>query len=228
MRKRYLVVGASKGIGEALTQRLDADGHDVLGVSRTPASCKNWLQADVTTDLGLDAITTHLAGEPLDALLYVAGAWEETAFSDDYNFLNCPRSETKHIMALNLVAPILLSQAVAKNLSLSTHSKIILMGSTSGLDQIQSKEVAYTASKFGLRGVCQSLAIALKPLNIDVSIINPGDVATPEVIKHCEENRINTDGLIPMCDVIRATDLILEGSPHAVPAEINLFDKRYA
>ena len=224
-KKRYLVVGASKGIGKAITQKLDADGHHVIGVSRNFAKCKHWFQADVTTDEGLDAIAAQV-GEKLDALVFVAGAWEEHAFSDEYNFLNSARSETQKIVALNLIAPILLAQALAVPLSQANSPKIILMGSTSGLDSCHSKEVAYTASKFGLRGVSQSLAIALKPLRIDVSIINPGDVATPEVIRDCKEHKLSTAGLIPMKELIRTVDLILEGSSHAVHAEINLFDQR--
>lgn len=226
MKKRYLVVGASKGIGGAVSQKLDADGHDVIGVSRTTAQCQNWLQADVTTREGLEAIAAQLSNEKLDALLYMAGTWEETAFSENYDFLKCTQAEIQNIIALNLTAPILLAQTLANNLSQSDNPKIILMGSTSGLDQFCSTEVAYTASKFGLRGAGQSLAIALKHLNIDVSIINPGDVATPAVIQHCEQNNQSTVGLIPMIDLLRTIDLILEASSHAIPAEINLLDKR--
>jgi 3-oxoacyl-[acyl-carrier protein] reductase len=48
------------------------------------------------------------------------------------------------------------------------------------MDNHSPQEVAYTASKVGLRGVSQSLAIAFRLLNIGVSIINPGYVGTPE------------------------------------------------
>lgn len=226
MRKTYIVVGASKGIGEALTQELEAGNHHVISVSRTPANCSHWLQSDVTTDDGIDAIVTHLAGKKIDALLYMAGAWEENAFTDNYDFLKSTRSETKNIMALNVVAPILLAQALANNLSLANNPKIILMGSTSGLDNANHQEVAYTASKFGLRGASLSLSHVLKPLNIQVTIINPGDVATPEVLEDCKTDGSSTEGLIPLSDLIQTIDRVLQSGSNAAPAEINLFDKR--
>lgn len=226
MSKSYVVIGASKGIGEALTQKLEADDHHVIGVSRTPANSSSWLQSDVTTDEGIDAIVSHLAGKKIDALLYMAGAWEENAFTDDYDFLQSPRSETKSIIALNMVAPILLVQALIENLSQANNPKIILMGSTSGLDNTRPKEVAYTASKFGLRGVSQSLSQVLKPHNIHTTIINPGDVATPEVIEDCRNNGSSTSGLIPLADLINTIDWVLQSPTEALPTEINVFDKR--
>lgn len=100
------------------------------------------------------------------------------------------------------------------------------MGSTSGLDNHSSEEVAYTASKFGLRGVAQSLSIALQPLNIGVSLINPGDVATPEVLADLQQGEKSSRSIIPLTDVVRTVQFILDTSADCIPSEINLFEKR--
>jgi NAD(P)-dependent dehydrogenase (short-subunit alcohol dehydrogenase family) len=60
--------------------------------------------------------------------------------------------------------------------------KIIFMGALSGLDNFPAPEVANSASKFGLRGVVHALREELRKDRIAVTIINPGNIATPEVL----------------------------------------------
>jgi NAD(P)-dependent dehydrogenase (short-subunit alcohol dehydrogenase family) len=50
------------------------------------------------------------------------------------------------------------------------------MGSLSGRDNCPGREVANTASKFGLRGVMHSLREELRSQQIGVTVINPGNV----------------------------------------------------
>lgn len=66
--------------------------------------------------------------------------------------------------------------------------KVIFIGSLSGLDNQASREVANTASKFGLRGAAQALQIELSNTGIGFTVINPGNVATPEVLNDIASN----------------------------------------
>jgi NAD(P)-dependent dehydrogenase (short-subunit alcohol dehydrogenase family) len=154
--------------------------------------------------------------------MFLGGCWEETAFTDDYSFLKSPRSETRNIISTNLVAPILIAQALATNLAAAENARFILMGSESGLDNAAPREVAYCASKFGLRGVAQSLTVAFQHDNIGVTLINPGDVATPEVLADIEAGRMKNHGLIALSEVIKSIDMALSAPPNKVPGEINL------
>jgi 3-oxoacyl-[acyl-carrier protein] reductase len=226
MRKHYLIIGASRGIGLAVAQHVALLANRVTTVSRTPCSIGSWIKADVTTDDGIDAIKNSIGSEPLDALMYLGGCWEETAFTDDYSFLKSSRSETRNIISTNLIAPILIAQAFAPNLAAAENARVILMGSESGLDNAAPKEVAYCASKFGLRGVAQSLAVAFQPDQIGVTLINPGDVATPEVLADIDACSMKTQGLIPLSDIIKSIDLVLSSSPNTVPSEINLIPQK--
>ena len=222
MEKHYLIIGASRGIGLAVAQHFASSASRVTTASRTPCSIGSWIKADVTTDDGIDAIQNSVGNEPLDALMYLGGCWEETAFTDDYNFLKSPRSETRNIITTNLVAPILIAQALATNLAAAENARIILMGSESGLDNAAPKEVAYCASKFGLRGVAQSLTVAFQPYKVGVTLINPSDVATPEVLADIDAGRMKTHSLIPLSDIINSIDRVLSTSLETVPGEINL------
>jgi len=225
MQRSYLVVGASKGIGAAVATHLDAQGAQILSVSRTPSPIGDWIEADVSTDAGIDAIAARLGDGPLDGLLYMGGIWEDGAFTDDYDFLSRPRSETRAVIAVNLTAPILLSQVLAANLAQAPDPRIVMIGSTSGLDRFAPVEVANTASKFGLRGAAQALATSLRPQKIGVTLINPGNVGTPEVMDDIATGAFGPQDPIPMADILHSIDYVLGCSALTTPEEINLFQR---
>lgn len=226
VRQRFLIVGGSRGIGAAAAGHLAAQGHDVLAVSRGPAFAGTWVRADVTTDAGIAAILAAVGGTALDAFLYLGGTWEEGAFTDAYRFDASPPDETRRVLAVNLVAPILLAQALAPALRRAPNPRIVLMGALSSRDAAATPEVANTASKFGLRGAAQALMQALP--GIGVTIINPGNVATPEVEADIAEGRFGPQVPIPMADLLSALDFVLSCSAATTVAEIDLHQRHPA
>jgi NAD(P)-dependent dehydrogenase (short-subunit alcohol dehydrogenase family) len=226
VRQRVLVVGGSRGIGAAAAVHLVAQGHDVLAVSRGPAVAGTWVRADVTTDAGIAAIVAAVGDGALDALLYLGGTWEEGAFTDAFRFDASPPEETRRVIAANLVAPILLAQALAPALRRSANPRIVLMGALTSKDKAASPEVANTASKFGLRGAAQSLTQALPGMG--VTVVNPGNVATPEVEADIAAGRFGAQVPIPMADLLSALDFVLSCSADTTVAEIDLHQRRPA
>jgi NAD(P)-dependent dehydrogenase (short-subunit alcohol dehydrogenase family) len=223
MTRRVLLVGGSRGIGAAAAKHL-ASSCELFSVSRGPAVAGRWIAADVASDVGLDAVVAALAGQRLDALLYLGGTWEAGAFTAAYDFSASPRAETRHVLAVNLTAPVLLVQALAENLARAAAPRVVLMGSLSGKDGGASREVANTASKFGLRGAAQALRLALPQLA--VTVINPGNIATPEVEADIAEDRFAPQQAIPMADLLSTLDFVLACSPQTVPSEIDLAQTR--
>ena len=203
---RILVTGASSGIGAALAADLGAQGHEVWTLSRRPGP-GHWLTCDLTKPETFPDIAKALP--KLDAVIHSAGIWEATAFSPGYDFATRPVQETLDIIAVNLTAPILLTQVLLPNLR--EGARIVLIGSTSGLDQIGTPEVAYNASKAGLRGAAQALQVALKGRH-PVTLINPGDVATER----------DAPDLIPVADVVRVIRLALDLSPGSYLPELTI------
>lgn len=221
-KKTLLVIGASRGIGGAIAQHFQSQGHHLYSVSRSPAHAGNWIRADISTPSGIQKVIKTIGNTPLDALLYMGGVWEQNAFTSDYNFRTSPDEETRFVLAVNLIAPIELTKALAKNLSDTENPRAIYIGSLTGLDQSASPEVANTTSKFGLRGAVQSLRLALAEENIGFTVINPGNIATEEVIADIEEGRFNEQTPIPMSDVIETVEWILARSPAIDVSEVNL------
>lgn len=224
MTRRVLIAGASRGIGAALARELVAGGDEVITLSRKPAA-GTWIACDLAESEAIRRAAAQVEG-PLDALVFVAGIWEENAFSPQYDFATRPWEETQAILDVNLRAPILLAQALIGALQAGNPGRIVLIGSTSGLENIGSPEVAYNASKAGLRGAGQALAAGLGSRGIPVSVINPGDVATEAVVESKASGRMAPNAPLAISDVLSAIHFALNLSRTAVSTEINLVTHR--
>jgi NAD(P)-dependent dehydrogenase (short-subunit alcohol dehydrogenase family) len=226
MPLRVLIVGGSRGIGAAAASHLFAAGHEVLAASRGPAVAGLWIGADVATDAGIAAIVAAVGDAALDAFLYLGGTWEDGAFTDAFRFETSPPDETRRVLDVNLVAPILLAQALAPALRRAPNPRIVLMGALSSKDNAATSEVANTASKFGLRGAAQALTLALP--GVGVTVVNPGNVATPEVETDIAEGRFGPQVPIAMADLLSALDFVLSCSAATTVAEIDLHQRHPA
>ncbi len=221
--KTYLVVGASRGIGEAVSEHLVRGGNRVIGVSRTQPRLDEWIPADVSIPDGIRRVGDHLGNTPLDGFLYLGGVWEQDAFTDDFDFQKSSDAETRFVIAVNLIAPIELTRGVARNLAMTPNPRAVFIGSLSGLDQLATPEAANTASKFGLRGAIQSLRLTYR--EIGFTVINPGNVSTPEVLEDIEAGRFPEQEAIPIEDVFRTIDWLFSVSRTTEVGDINLFQK---
>lgn len=226
----YVLIGGSRGIGGAAAEHLVKQGHEVLAVSRTPAQAGAWIEADIATDAGILAVRAAVEarlkeGAALDGLLYLGGVWEDGAFTDAYDFFASPMEETRFVISVNLTAPILLAQALAPYLARSKNPRIILNGSTSGLPNSGSPEVANTAAKFGLQGAMEALNQVLRGHGIGVTVVNFGNVATPEVLDDIETGLFGTQVPIPIADLLATYDYLLQISADSVPQSIDLRQK---
>jgi 3-oxoacyl-[acyl-carrier protein] reductase len=220
-----LVVGASRGIGAAVAQHFSQKGDSVFSVSRSQPAAGEWIQADISTPEGLRSVATRIGKTPLNTLLFMGGVWENNAFSEQYDFMNSPDDETRFVIAVNTIAPIELTKQLAKNLVKSDNPRAIFIGSFSGLDNAASIEVANTASKFGLRGAAQALRLALRKHKIGITVINPGNIATAEVMADIEEHRFRPQVPISLTDIISAIEWILSLSDTVDVSEINMQQK---
>lgn len=225
IKKRIVVIGASRGIGAAVAEHVAKKGHELISVSRSKPIVGDWVQADISTSEGLSTITRRIGASPLDALLFMGGVWEDGAFTNQYDFLKSPDHETRYVLAVNTIAPIELMKQLANNLSQSHNPRAIFIGALSGLDNSSTHEVANTASKFGLRGAAQSLRLALHHYKIGITVINPGNIATEEVIADIQEGRFEAQTPIPIEDVISAIEWILSLSNTVDIGEINMYQK---
>ena len=219
---KVMVVGASRGVGAAVAEHMTQQTKKLLAVSRTQAKYGQWIQADVSTKTGIATIKDAVGDSALDALLYMGGTWETKAFTSEYSFENCSDEDIENVIAVNLLAPIRLVKSLLPALRRGKNSKIIFMGALSGLDNFPAREVANSASKFGLRGVVHSLREELRKDRIAVTIINPGNIATPEVLNDLKQAGLSETNAIPISDLLSVIDCILSLSSATCIKEIQL------
>jgi short-subunit dehydrogenase len=217
----YLIIGASRGLGDALNRRLMTQGDRAWLVSRTaPALDLNdgieraWIQADLSEADAADVIAQQLGDQRIDVLIYNAGIWEGTAFSSRYRFEDITQEEDERILRVNLISVLSCVKRLLPNLRTSANPKLILIGSVSGMEVSRGVEVAYAASKFGLRGVSSALRESLREARIGVTLINPGSFAS----------RLNTDdaGLIPLEDLVETIRSVCSLSRNTCIRQVDL------
>jgi NAD(P)-dependent dehydrogenase (short-subunit alcohol dehydrogenase family) len=183
-RRVALVTGASAGIGKACASRLAAAGWSVTGASRrgtgaavvsgaTPAP--NWagLVMDVDQDAAVQAGVASIIEREgrIDALVAaagwgIAGAAELTSIAEakaqfETNFWGCVR----------------VVQAVLPQMREQRQGRVVLISSIGGVIGIPF-QAFYSASKFALEGFAESLAYEVAPFGVQVTLVQPGNIAT--------------------------------------------------
>ncbi|MFB5265555.1 SDR family NAD(P)-dependent oxidoreductase [Paenibacillus enshidis] len=116
-----------------------------------------WIKADLASVEAGNKIADAFNDTALDVLIYNVGIWESSGFREDYDFEQDDPAEIANILNVNVVSAITCIQRLLPNLKKSDNAKIILIGSTAGLENNHFTQVSFAASKFGLRGIGNSL-----------------------------------------------------------------------
>jgi short-subunit dehydrogenase len=225
-----LIFGGSRGLGAALSSEVPVRGDAVWLVSRGRPDLDDrdgvrraWIEADLSAPGVGTTIARAVGDTPLDIVVYNAGIWEHNAFRDSYEFTEVDDAETERIIAVNLTSAITCIRALLSNLRKSTGAKLIFIGSTSGLDNSSGREVAYAASKFGLRGATHALRENLRADGIAVTCLNPGNIGTITVERGVVSARPHESReMIPPQDLIAIVKCIIGLSNASCVKEIDV------
>jgi len=225
MKRNLLVVGASRGIGLAVAEFYEAKGDFIISVSRTPSVVGKWIEADISKPDGIKKVLDEVSDITIDALLYMGGVWEQNAFTESYDFEGSSYTETQTIINVNQIAPVELVKGLLQNLRKAENPRAIFMGATSGLDISSTSEVAYSSSKFGLRGAVHSLRIGYKNEGIGFTTINPGYVGTDEVLEDIKSGESAGLMPVPIEDVVRTVEFVMQSCKDTDIGDIILTQK---
>ena len=200
--KRVLVSGGSRGIGKAIVKKFVALGYSVCFIYKSnddrayeltkEVSCKA-IKADISdpekAKWAVDKAIEYMGG--IDILVSNAGISYIAQVCDttDLNWRN--------IVDTNLSSAFYLAREVSRLMVRSQWGRIINIGSVWGRCG-SSCEVAYSASKAGVRGLTMSLAKELAPSGITVNCVEPGLIDT-DMNKCFDEETLNE-----ICDEIPA------------------------
>lgn len=193
--KKAIITGGGRGIGKAIAEALAAEGAHVGLIGRSEEHIKAvtenlgevktaYAAADVSSledvTAAVNKVKEELGG--IDILINNAGIAKFGGFMD------LDPEEWKHIIDVNLMGVYNVTRAVLPDLIEQKSGDIINISSTAGQKGAPATS-AYSASKFGVLGLTESLAMEVRKHNIRVTALTPSTVATDLAF----ENKL-TDG----------------------------------
>jgi 3-oxoacyl-[acyl-carrier protein] reductase len=184
--KNALITGAGKGIGKAIALALAKEGVNIILVARTQEEIDSVaakvrslrvkalaITADVADINSVNAAVEKALAEfgTIDILINNAGI---AAFG---KFLELEPTDWERIIQVNLMGTYYMTRAVLPNMIERQTGDIINISSTAGLSG-NALTSAYSASKFAVLGLTESLMQEVRKHNIRVTALTPSTVAT--------------------------------------------------
>ena len=221
--RTLLISGASRGIGRAIAERLLADGHRLsLGVrnpaglrdtsldhpsvllhpynAEDPASAETWVEQSVR----------HFGA--IDTVIHSAGVFSRVPLL----FERGQEQEIQQLWDVNVMGPWWLTRAAWPQLAAHGSGRIVVLVSMSG-KRSKGRLAGYTASKFALMGLCQTMRNEGWEKGIRVTAICPSWVNTDMA---AAVNAMPKEAMSQPGDIASLTAQLLELPNSCVPFEL--------
>ena len=185
--KVAIVTGAARGIGATIAEVFARDGAkvvciDVEGPAGAPDALGQTaskvggtaLTLDVTADDAVDKITEHLRdvhGGRADILVNNAG------ITRDKLLANMDEARWDSVIAVNLLAPLRLTEGLVDNGSIGEGGRVVGLSSMAGIAGNRG-QTNYAATKAGMIGLTDALSAAYTDKGITVNAVAPGFIET--------------------------------------------------
>lgn len=179
----WLITGVSGGLGRALAEEVARQGDIVFGTLRKASQIDEFnglvpgktfgLELDINNHQRIELLMTHILDqfERIDVMVNNAGyglfgAIEEISIE-----------EARQQMETNFFSALAMTQAVLPVMRRQRSGHIVQISSMAGIRSSPGMGL-YNASKFALEGFSEALALEVAPLNIKVTLVEPGPFRT--------------------------------------------------
>jgi NAD(P)-dependent dehydrogenase (short-subunit alcohol dehydrogenase family) len=178
--KRFLVTGASSGIGRQVAIGIAERGGMVCISARNPDRLQETLRqlkgkghGSVPADLGQEQDLERLAAEvgAVDGIVHAAGITKTMPVK------YTKRTDLEELFAVNVFAPILLTSRMLKGRTIRQGASIVFFSSM-GTTRPYFGGAAYLSSKSALEGYCRAIATEVAAQGIRANCLCPGYVRT--------------------------------------------------
>lgn len=198
-----LVTGASRGIGAAIAQTLAREGARVIRVARTlkdgTAGSVQDFRCDLTQPDQVGQLAARVIGQhgPPDIVVSNAGAFLLRALE------LTTAAELEVQLAVNIKAPFAVARGFLPAMREAGRGSFITVGSVA--DHVGFPEnAAYAASKYGLRGVHETLLAEYRGTGVRLTLVSPGATDTSVWDPIDPDHR---EGFIPRAGMLRPDDV---------------------
>ncbi len=219
MKEVILITGTYRGIGKALYDILLANGYIVIGcdVNFKDALKSNLgkLHCDITNKESIIRAVSKVINKykRIDVLINCAGIISydpiEKIKEDDF----------EKLWQTNVKGAFLFSQAVLGIMKMQKKGYIINMSSIRGITGAPNKG-AYSATKFAVRGLTQTILAENKQYNIKATAICPGLVSTGSNDKTLKHYKLTEKDVLTKEDIAQTVLYLLKLSPKAYIRDI--------
>jgi 2-dehydro-3-deoxy-D-gluconate 5-dehydrogenase len=178
-----IVTGASRGLGRAIAAGLAAEGALVVAAARGVDQLTS-LAAEFPGRVHPVPCDVADIGQVIELVPAALGAFggldivvNNAGIAPAGSFASMPLEQWRHVLEVNLLAPVALTQRAGEHLRAQGSGKVINVGSLSSL-RGKPTLAAYSASKGALLRMTEALAAEWARDGVQVNMIAPGGFAT--------------------------------------------------
>lgn len=174
--RRVLITGGSRGIGKAIAEKFKKEGYEVTTPSRR--------ELDLADPISIEKyIMQQRYQECFDVIINNAGC------NDIHLVEDITDEELYEMMNVNLIAPIRLIRGLVAPMKEKRYGRIVNIASIWAVVS-KAGRCVYSATKNGIHGVTNTLAVELAQYNILVNTVCPGFTLTELTRKNNTEEEI--------------------------------------
>ncbi len=184
--KNALVTGAGKGIGKAIAIALAKEGVNLAIMARTQQDLE--ILSDELRNLGVkvsiltaDVGDMHAVDQAVEKAMQEIGNIDilvnNAGIANLGKFLEIAPADVERMIRVNLLGVYYMTRAVLPSMIERKTGDIVNISSTAGL-RGSATTAAYSASKFGVFGLSESLMQEVRKHNIRVTAMAPSTVVT--------------------------------------------------
>jgi NAD(P)-dependent dehydrogenase (short-subunit alcohol dehydrogenase family) len=183
MNKVWFITGSSRGLGRAVTEAALAAGDSVVATARRPEQLADLVERFGTRifPTKLDVTSSTDAQQAVASALSTFGRIDVMVNNAGYGFIGAFEEMTPEEFSAqidtNFWGVVNVTRAVLPIFRRQGQGHILQITSVGGRNGVQGLS-GYCAAKFAVEGFSEALAIELKPLGINVTVIEPGGFGT--------------------------------------------------